>query len=110
MFDLPVVTKRQRRAATTYRKNLLRLGFTQVQLSVYAKYVINGSGVRPLLPTIRRQVPPDGAVRMLRITDEQWATMDRYYGQEAVRPEPPPSQLALFDTEIAPENGSRNAG
>ncbi len=104
MFDFPVLTKAQRRAATRYRNHLYDRGFTQVQLSVYAKYLINATGVRALLPALRAAVPPDGEVRILRLTDDQWAGMYRYYGPRDVPPEPPPPHLALFiDPETPPQ-------
>lgn len=99
MFDLPVVTKVQRRDATRYRQGLLDLGFSQVQLSVYVKYLVNATGVRSLLPQLRAGIPDNGEVRILRLTDEQWSKTYRYYGQTTVANEPRPTQLALFQAE-----------
>lgn len=96
MFDLPVLTKTQRREATRYRKMLLDLGFSQVQLSVYSKYLLNASGVRGLLPWLKGNVPPEGEVRVLRLTDEQWAATYRYYGPTQIPVEGKPEQLGLF--------------
>ena len=96
MFDLPVKTRQQRKRYTQYRKMLLDLGFTQTQLSVYSKYLVNAAGVRAILPWVRDGIPAHGAVRMIRLTDDQWAGMYRFYGPEPVEPEPRPEQLALF--------------
>lgn len=96
MFDLPVLTKEHRRRATQYRKLILDLGFSQVQLSVYSKYLVNASGVRSLLPPIRDLVPPQGDVRMLKLTDEQWASTYRYFGANQIPVESKPEQLGLF--------------
>jgi len=96
MFDLPVKSKEQRRLATTYRKMLLDLGFNQVQLSVYAKYLVNASGARSILPWVKTNVPARGEVRMLRLTDEQWAATYRFYGPAQVDVEGKPEQLGLF--------------
>ena len=96
MFDLPVVTTEQRRRATRYRKMLLDLGFTQVQLSVYSRYLVNATGLRSMLPVIKSQIPPDGAVRLLRLTDEQWAGTYRYWGQRDIPVDNHPEQLGLF--------------
>ena len=105
MFDLPVVTKQQRKQAARYRKLLLDSGFSMVQLSVYAKYLVNASGLRAILPWIRTNVPPGGAVRLLRLTDEQWAGTYRYYGPIEIPAEGKPEQLAIaFD--IHPERKS----
>lgn len=96
MFDLPVLTKVQRKRANAYRKMLLDLGFNQVQLSVYSKYLVNASGVRGVLPWVKGNVPPDGEVRMLKLTDEQWAATYRYYGTREMPVETKPEQLGLF--------------
>lgn len=98
MFDLPVKTKIQRRRATQYRNRLLDLGFSQVQYSVYAKLLINASGLRRLLPSLK-EVPPDGAVRILRLTDQQWSSTWRYYGPEEIPNHDEPEQLLLITTE-----------
>ena len=37
MFDLPVGTKRQRKVAARFRKDLLEDGFWMLQFSVYAR-------------------------------------------------------------------------
>jgi CRISPR-associated protein Cas2 len=102
MFDLPVLTKAQRKAANGYREMLYETGFSQVQFSVYAKYLINSTGMRSLLPGLKGNVPPAGEVRILRLTDEQWAGMYRYYGRTEVPPEATPTQMVLIsDEEIA---------
>jgi CRISPR/Cas system-associated protein endoribonuclease Cas2 len=44
-FDLPVDTKMHRRNATRYRVQVLDLDFSRIQLDVYAKYLINSSGL-----------------------------------------------------------------
>ena len=96
MFDLPVASRHQRKAANDYREMLYEKGFSRVQFSVYAKYLINATGMRTLLPTLRGMIPDEGEVRILRLTDEQWSTMYRYYGAEEVEPEGLPTQLVLI--------------
>jgi len=96
MFDLPVKTKRQRKLATDYRKQLLGAGFSAIQLSVYAKYVVNASGLRGVISPLKSLVPTGGEVRLLRLTDTQWGEMYRWYGPHELEPERRPSQLMLF--------------
>ena len=104
MFDLPVMTKAQRRGANKYRLMLYEAGFAQVQFSVYAKYLVNATGVRGLLPTLRAEIPDDGEVRVLRLTDEQWAGTYRSFGRVQVASEAIPTQLDLFaDGKNLPE-------
>ena len=104
MFDLPVLTRAERKAANHYREMLYDYGFSQVQFSIYAKYVINATGLRTILPSLRGNVPPAGEVRVLRLTDEQWASMYRYYGAREVPPEERPSQLTLISDEEIESN------
>jgi len=103
MFDLPVVSKEQRGAANAYRNLLYDRGFSQVQFSVYAKYLVNATGVRALLPELRFSIPAEGEVRILRLTDEQWAGMYRFFGPAEVPVEDRPTQLVIFSDEIVAE-------
>jgi CRISPR-associated protein Cas2 len=96
MFDLPVLTKEQRRSASRYRLMLLDHGFSMVQLSVYTKYLINATAAIPLLGFLKTSVPPAGYVRILQLTDKQWAGGWHLFGAEYVPPEPPPEELLLF--------------
>jgi CRISPR-associated protein Cas2 len=100
MFDLPTLTKPQRRAAGKYRLLLRDLGFGMTQLSVYSKYLVNATGLLPILPELKRNVPANGEVRVIKLTDDQWAGMYRYYGPVETKVEPAPTQLALFDDEF----------
>ena len=96
MFDLPVDTAQKRKIANKYRVKLLNLGFSRVQLSVYCKYLISASGVAWLSHVIEQNMPDAGTVRMLTITDTQWAKMLYFEGKKQGNVEPPPEQLLIF--------------
>lgn len=96
MFDLPVKTKDQRRQATDYRNMLFDKGFTRVQYSVYSKYLINGTAAIPLIGHLKATVPPAGYVRIIQLTDKQWAGGWHLFGSEFVAQEEPPDDLLLF--------------
>ncbi|WP_274427686.1 CRISPR-associated endonuclease Cas2 [Alicycliphilus denitrificans] len=49
MFDLPVVEKSERRAATGFRNALLDLGFEMSQFSVYMRFCTSQTQVDTLL-------------------------------------------------------------
>jgi len=95
-FDLPTKTAEERREANRYRNFLLKLGFSRVQLSVYAKYVINGAGFAWLGERVGKAVPPGGEVRIIPVSDNEWARTLAFQGKNRQPPEPPPTQLALF--------------
>ena len=104
MFDLPVKTKLQRKHATDYRKQLLESGFSAIQLSIYAKYVLNASGLRSIVSPLKKAVPAGGEVRLLRLTDTQWGEMYRWFGAKELKPEERPSQLLLFGLDEQDES------
>ena len=87
MFDLPVKTKGQRKLANGYRHSLLDMGFDRLQLSVYCKYYMNGNSAGKDLSQLQFQVPPGGAVRIMKATDSQWAATIRYLGPTQETPE-----------------------
>jgi CRISPR-associated protein Cas2 len=96
MFDLPVLTKTQRRLATKFRKDLLREGFCRLQLSVYARYCTSEESSNAYCQRIAAFLPPEGEVRMLAITEKQFCKQKSFYGGRGTRPERPPEQLMLF--------------
>jgi CRISPR-associated protein Cas2 len=96
MFDLPVDDKEHRREYTVFRKGLLRLGFTMLQYSVYAKHLPSEEAADALRIRIRHTLPPHGQVRLLMVTDRQFGKMDVFWGAKREPAEDPPIQIALF--------------
>lgn len=96
MFDLPVDTKNARTDYSRFRKMLLTQGFTMLQYSVYARYCVSEEVGSPIRRRIRRNLPPDGQVRLLGVTDRQFAKMEVFWGDVRVQAEQPPDQLLLF--------------
>ncbi len=96
MFDLPVKTKNDRKLANRYRHVLLDLGFDRMQLSVYAKYYLNGNATGSDLFRLQVEVPPGGAIRIMRFTDAQWAGSIRHLGPEVQQMEEKPEALDIF--------------
>ncbi len=45
---------------------------------------------------VERNVPPDGEVRILTVTDKQFERMQVFFGRMRKRPEQAPPQLELF--------------
>jgi CRISPR-associated protein Cas2 len=96
MFDLPVDTKKARRAYTQFRKLLLRDGFTKMQFSVYVRHCASEESAVVHATRVEKHVPPDGEVRLLTITDKQFERMRVFWGKMRKPPEPAPCQLELF--------------
>ncbi|MGB2988185.1 MAG: CRISPR-associated endonuclease Cas2 [Phycisphaerae bacterium] len=96
MFDLPTDTKKARKAYTVFRKSLLKDGFTMMQYSVYTRHCASEENALVHAERTKRFLPDDGEVRLLTITDKQFARMQVYWGKIRKPPEPPPRQLELF--------------
>ena len=73
MYDLPITTREDAGAANRFTNLLADLGFVRVQYSVYARYTPTQSGGRSALNYIKAGIPPHGNVRVLCVTDIQWA-------------------------------------
>ncbi|MFP7706446.1 CRISPR-associated endonuclease Cas2 [Trueperella sp. LYQ141] len=96
MFDAPVKSAEQRASATRFRNTLLDYGFSMVQYSVYAKYLPTGVTGVPTLRAIRNRVPYQAKVRILFVSDRQWANMQRFYGEIQEFHAEKPQQLMFF--------------
>ncbi len=96
MFDLPVVSKEDRRRYTQFRTLLLKLGFEMMQYSVYARYFPSEEASQVHKKRIKKGLPPAGQVRLVTITDKQFGKMDIFLGKKAASTEEPPDQMMLF--------------
>ncbi len=95
-FDLPVLTPKQRKEATDFRKDLIKEGFMMVQFSVYARPCPSTDRVESQVRRLRSLIPNTGEVRALTITDAQWGRMLVFFGKNTKDPEDMPAQLLLF--------------
>jgi len=96
LFDLPVVTKQERKAYANFRKLLLDEGFGMLQYSVYARWYRSEESAEAERNLIRSRLPKDGQVRLLVVTDRQFGKMEVFYGKKRKKHEEPPHQLLLF--------------
>lgn len=95
LFDLPVLTKRQRKDARLFRDQLLDDGFSMVQLSVYFKYCRDSEQADSVARKIAGRVPRGGRVDVMTITDRQYSNIICIRDRVRLTRENPP-QLALF--------------
>ena len=96
MFDLPTDTKKARKDYTYFRKNLLKDGFTMLQYSVYVRHSASEENADVHYGRIKSFLPPDGEVRLITITDKQFARMHTFWGKMRKPAPPAPRQLELF--------------
>jgi len=95
-FDLPTDTKKDKKNASLFRKNLLKDGYNMMQYSVYIRHCASGESADVHEKRIQRSLPPLGKVSILRITDKQFGDISNFWGKAEVPKAPQPVQLELF--------------
>ena len=96
MFDLPVDDAEARRRYTKFRKELLKDGFLMLQFSVYGRFCPSEEAADVHRKKVRRAIPEQGEVRIIHVTDRQFAKMEVMRGKRRVPPEETPPLLLLM--------------
>ena len=96
MFDLPVMTKAERKAATKFRNFLLDHGFEMSQYSVYVRFCAGKEQAETHAKHIREALPEAGEVNVLYFTDKQYENMECFRGRKREPTNENPSQFVLF--------------
>lgn len=79
-FDLPVVLKEDRKAYTQFRRFLLNDGYDMLQFSVYGRILNGVDAEQKHMQRLIQNLPPAGSVRMLTVTEKQFASMKLLVG------------------------------
>jgi CRISPR-associated protein Cas2 len=96
LFDLPVGTKKERKAATRFRLKLLDLGFEMTQYSVYLRFCAGKESAESYERKIEQAMPASGKVHIIAITDKQYENIRTYRGRNREQSPKNPDQFALF--------------
>ena len=96
LFDLPVQTRKNRKDYARFRKDLLEDGFTMMQFSVYSRHCASIENADVHVERMGKQLPPEGEVRFLTITDKQFGRIRTFWGRKRQPTAPAPPQLELF--------------
>jgi CRISPR-associated protein Cas2 len=95
-FDLPTLTKKERKDAARFRKDLLQDGFTMFQFSIYVRHCSSRENTEVHTKRVRSRIPPNGFVVVMSITDKQFGEIELFHGgKNSPRPDTP-QQLELF--------------
>lgn len=95
-FDLPVVTKKERKIATRFRKDIMGDGFTMFQFSIYLRHCPSRENADVHIKRVKKILPEQGHVGILTITDKQFGMMEIFFGKKEKPPPGTPQQLELF--------------
>ncbi len=96
LFDLPTETKKERKAASQFRKKLLKDGFTMFQFSIYTRFCASRENAAVHIKRVKTNLPQYGKVGIFQITDRQFGMMELFYGVKKVSNQKPAQQLELF--------------
>ena len=96
IFDLPVGTKGERRAATRFRNFLLDQGFAMSQFSVYMRFCGGKDQAEAYTKRIARSLPKTGLVQILGFTDKQYENIISFDGRTRKPGNRNPQQYVLF--------------
>ena len=99
LFDLPVVEKKERKAATDFRNFLLDHGFAMVQYSIYTKLFSGKDACEKYYRLIKQNLPDEGKVDIITITDKQYENIISYSSCKKIEKKEP-QQLLLFQFSL----------
>lgn len=95
-FDLPTLTKTDRRNASRFRNFLIKEGYIMLQLSVYSRICKGQDDVDKHAKRLKCLIPKEGSVRLLVITEKQYASMEILVGTLKKEEELGEKQLLLL--------------
>lgn len=95
MFDLPTKTKAEKRAYTQFREFLISDGYSMMQYSVYCRVTNGLDGVEKHLRRVKCAIPSTGNIRVLTVTESQFATMQFLVGEPTIQEKSVGAQLEL---------------
>lgn len=95
LFDLPTAEKYQQKEATKFRNFLLDNGFSMVQYSIYTKLFSGKDACQKYYGQIRMNLPEEGKVDIVTITDRQYENIISYQGKKKTEKKQA-EQLELF--------------
>jgi len=95
-FDLPTNTKKERKAAARFRKELLQDGFTMFQFSIYLRHCPSRENAKVHVKRVKMALPEHGHIGILGITDKQFGMMELYHNTKPKELKQPAQQLQLF--------------
>lgn len=97
MFDLPTVTKTDKKVAAKFRKELEKDGFAMHQFSVYIRFCGSLESANVHIKRVKKLAPDRGMVSIMTVTDKQYSGIINIWGKiEKKKAIPTPLQLEFF--------------
>ena len=96
LFDLPTETKKDRKVASRFRKELLNDGFGMFQFSIYTRFCASRENALVHSKRVKELLPENGHISILTITDKQFGMIELFIGKKEIDKPDTPQQLELF--------------
>ncbi len=95
-YDLPTETFEMRKAASQFRKLVLKKGFTMFQFSMYTRHCSSFEQAEKHAKNVKNILPEFGNVAIVTITDKQFSAISVFNEAQLVANQTGPEQLELF--------------
>ena len=95
-FDLPTSTRKERKDAARFRKDIMGDGFTMFQFSIYVRHCASSENAAVHVRRVKALMPEYGKIGILTITDKQFENIQLFYGKKPQSPIVYGHQLELF--------------
>ncbi|MDD3422304.1 MAG: CRISPR-associated endonuclease Cas2 [Bacilli bacterium] len=86
-FDLPMITKKERKVYSDFHKYLIKNGYLMLQYSIYSKIFNNVDALNNHIIILKRNVPSAGQIRIMSVTEKQFARIDIIVGGKSLHEE-----------------------
>lgn len=95
-FDLPTMSKKDRKSYAIFRKKIMSDGFQMFQFSMYIRHCSSRENMDVHIQRVKRILPEKGHVGIMSVTDKQFGMMEIFSGREEIKAPPTVQQLELF--------------
>ena len=95
-FDLPTETKKERKAAANFRRELLKDGFEMFQFSIYMRTCPSRENTTVHIKRVKENLPEFGEIGILCITDKQFGMIELFQNKKIIKKKVNYQQLELF--------------
>lgn len=95
-YDLPTETKKERKMAAKFRKDIMKDGFSMFQFSIYLRHCPSKENADVHIKRVKTILPEAGIVGILCVTDRQFGAMELFFGTHEKPKQYGAQQLELF--------------
>jgi len=96
LYDLPVVSRANKKAYARFHKFLLRDGYDMVQFSVYARICNGLDALDKHITRLTANLPKEGSVRCMQVTEKQFTGIRVLVGEKKKKENPKYAQQLSF--------------